>query len=150
MTKETQRQAALDVLTTAIVGHLAVETPDGPYVVPVSFAHDGRFLYWHGGRGKKSRALEASPRACLAASVLGEFVTAASPCDDNFNYRSAVVTGRVRLLHDDVEREAALRTIIRKYDPERLDGPLTPKVFARTLVHAMEMEEVTYKQYPRE
>jgi uncharacterized protein len=149
MIKETQRQAALDVLTAAVVGYLAVETPEGPYVVPVSFAHDGRFLYWHGGAGKKSRALEESARACLAASLLGEFVHAASPCDDNFNYRSAVVSGTVRLLVADGEREVALRAIIAKYDAERGDDPLTPQVFRRTLVHALEMQEITYKQYPK-
>jgi nitroimidazol reductase NimA-like FMN-containing flavoprotein (pyridoxamine 5'-phosphate oxidase superfamily) len=149
MDNEAKRAAALGVLAQAIVGYLAVTTAEGPYVVPVSFAHDAQHVYWHGGAGKKSRALEQTPQACLTASVLGEFVTAASPCDDNFNYRSAVVSGPVHLVRDEEARETALRSIVAKYDPERLDSPFTPGAFARTLIHAMDIEEITYKQYPR-
>ncbi len=43
-----ERQAALDVLSQAHVGYVAVVTPAGPYVVPLSFAHDGQRIYWHG------------------------------------------------------------------------------------------------------
>lgn len=137
-----------EVLATAQVGYLAMTDEDGPYVVPVSFAYDGEKIHFHGGEGKKAAALAREPRVCLAATTTPRAVKGDKPCAYNFEYRSVLAFGRVRLLDKEGERDAALRAIIAKYHPESVTDPLDPEVFSRTTVYTMEIRALTYKQNP--
>jgi nitroimidazol reductase NimA-like FMN-containing flavoprotein (pyridoxamine 5'-phosphate oxidase superfamily) len=142
---------ASGVLEEARTGFLAVVTEGAtgaePYVVPVSFAAVGNVIHFHGGEGRKSAALAARPRACLAVMTEPTFMKGEGPCADNWRYRSVLVTGPVRLLEDEQERVEALRAIVRKYDPGAAAAPFPPRDLARTLVYALEMETVTAKHH---
>jgi nitroimidazol reductase NimA-like FMN-containing flavoprotein (pyridoxamine 5'-phosphate oxidase superfamily) len=160
-----QAAAAEQLLLTAPFGYLAMSEPPGtgtgsPYVVPLNFAYvagdgasarsgrpepDGR-VYFHTGEGRKTRALAADPRACLALTAAVGFEQGAGPCDDGFSYRSLLVWGRVRRLEDAAEREAALRAIVAKYDPEAAGTPFDEGVFSRTLLFELIIEATGYKE----
>jgi uncharacterized protein len=152
---EEEQASMREILRRTPVGHLAMAA-DGPYVIPINFAYDdpdrsegwGRILF-HTGEGRKSRALAQEPRICL--SLLGEasFDPGGAPCDDGFAYRSALVEGEASLLTEKTEREQALRLIVGKYDPEAADRPFDEDVLERTLVYAVSIDTVTYKQRPR-
>lgn len=62
------RGKAGGLLTSSPTGFLSLTDDDGPYVVPISYAYDGEDIYFHGGEGKKSRALEVEVRVCLAVT----------------------------------------------------------------------------------
>lgn len=144
-------QRALEVLEEAPYAYLAVIDKDRPYVVPVNFAYDptvGR-LYFHTGAGRKSTALAGTARVCLAIAIDATFRQGATPCSDGFAFRSTLVEGKATLLRSSKERETALRAIVTRYDPGAADEPFDPDVFAKTLVYAVAIEAVTYKELPR-
>jgi nitroimidazol reductase NimA-like FMN-containing flavoprotein (pyridoxamine 5'-phosphate oxidase superfamily) len=136
------------VLAEAPVAYLALSSPGWPYVVPLSFAYDGSAIHFHGRGTLKAELLAADPRVCLAVSTLPGFVVAGDPCDDNFRYESVLAFGTVVLAEEDEARECSLRAIVAKYHPELRSAPFKPNTFARTLVYAMTVEALTYKQNP--
>jgi uncharacterized protein len=144
-----ERQAALDVLSQAPVGYVAVVTPLGPYVVPLSFAHDGQRIYWHGREGELSTTLGEGAAACLVAAVDEELQLGESPCDDAFAYRSVMVRGPARRLQEWAQKLFALQLVTLKYDPMRRRAPMSEDVLERTLVYGLDMKEISYKEVPR-
>lgn len=140
--------AARELLDQVHVGFLGTHDADGPYVVPVSFAYDGKVVHLHGGPGKKAAALAADPRACLTVCADPELILAHGPCSDNFRYRSVLAYGHVREVTDSAEKETGLRAIIAKYHPKRADAPLPRKTVAKTVVYRMEISALTFRQHP--
>jgi uncharacterized protein len=151
---------ALAVLREAPVAFLGL-VDDGPYVVPINFAYEdpndrgggespahGRIVF-HSGAGRKSNALAKDPRACLIVTVGIALERGSTPCEDGFTYRSALVQGRALLLETREDREAALRTIVAKYDPDAALLPFDEDDFERTLVYAVAIETISYKERPR-
>jgi uncharacterized protein len=134
------------LLAEAPIGFLGMAGPQGPYVLPVSFAYETGRAYLHGGPGRKADLLTSDPRVCLSVASEVELTRGADACGDNFRYRSALVFGRMRLLEDDQEREAALRAIARKYDPAAAEQEFRPEMLARTLVYVLDAAEVTFKE----
>ena len=57
--------------------------------------------------------------------------------------------GRAILLEDAAGREAALRAIVAKYDPGAAGAPFDEAVLAETLVYAVVIESMSYKQRAR-
>jgi len=146
LNSEVVGREAGDVLASALAGHLGMAGPDGPYVVPVSFAHAAGKIYFHGGEGLKSRLLEQDPRVCLAATLDVRFVQGDGPCADGFHYRSVLVFGQVRLLTDSRDRDSALRSLVVKYDPENAETPFDAEHLGRTLVYVLDVKEVCYRE----
>ena len=151
---------AVAVLNEAPVGFLGL-VDDGPYVVPINFAYEepddpdvdqnparGRILF-HGGAGKKSGALAKDPRVCLAVTAGAVPKRGPTPCEDGFIFKSALVWGKAMLLRDREDRYAALRAIVAKYDPDAAALPFDEGDFERTLVYAIAIETVSYKERPR-
>lgn len=136
------------LLAEVLVGHLAIVGNEGPYVVPISFAPGEQAVYFHGGPGHKADLLAADPRVCLAVTSPPELTKGADPCGDNFNYRSALLFGRARRLLDEEERLSGLRALAGKYHPEAAAAPFRPEVLARTLVYALDLDNVTWKTHP--
>ena len=116
--------------------------------VPLNFAYVeaegtpglGGRIYFHTGEGRKSAALAADSRICMAFTSVAAFDQGDSPCSDGFSYRSLLVWGQARPIDDMDGREAALRAIVEKFDPTAAEAPFDEVVFARTLVYEVTIE----------
>jgi nitroimidazol reductase NimA-like FMN-containing flavoprotein (pyridoxamine 5'-phosphate oxidase superfamily) len=151
--------AAKEVLREAPFAYLAVVDlggagAGGPYVVPLNFAYveaegtpglDGR-IYFHTGEGRKTAALAAEPRVCMALTCVAAFDQGDSPCSDGFSYRSLLVWGQARPIEDRDRREAALRAIVEKFDPGAAEAPFDEADFARTLLYEVAIEAAGFKE----
>ena len=99
-----------------------------PYAVPVFYGFDGRTLYLGVAEGRKTRALDVSPRVYIMVTEVG-------PGDA---WRSVAIAGRARTLVDAAERQAAIDVLIahnrrvRASDPPR-DTPPPRRVGGRVL-----------------
>lgn len=164
-----ERGLVEEVLRTAPLAYLAVvetATPRDaapscaarPYVVPMNFAYEpgargaapeGRLLV-HTGPGRKAEALAQNPRVCVSVIAHEHLKLGATPCDDGYLYQSVVLEGRAVLLTDEAEREQALRAIVAKYDTESSERPFKPQVFAKTLLYAVEVETIGFKERPKQ
>jgi nitroimidazol reductase NimA-like FMN-containing flavoprotein (pyridoxamine 5'-phosphate oxidase superfamily) len=156
-----QAAAAIQLLREAPYAYLAMTETEGPYVLPLNFAYEATggstpgaatpldgTIYFHTGKGRKTAALAADPRICLAVTGGAAFVQGDSPCRDAFSYRSLLVWGRARLIEGAAAREAALRAIVAKYDPAAAGVPFGEKDFAQTLLFAVAIERASFKQEP--
>jgi nitroimidazol reductase NimA-like FMN-containing flavoprotein (pyridoxamine 5'-phosphate oxidase superfamily) len=93
---------AIDALLTGeTIAHLACIRPDGrPYVVPITYAYDGKALYSYSADGDKLEALRANPSACVVVDR----------ADDAANWVSVIVWGTFHELADE-DAAQALRLI---------------------------------------
>jgi uncharacterized protein len=152
-----KEQAALRVLRETPWGVLSMDGQGWPYGVPINFACEGTTVYFHGGnffnKGAaklKEGFLAANPAVCFGAvlnpTLLDSFAGQEnSACHCTFRYESVLVFGRVRLIDDVAERERALRLIVGKYSPAKIDATFIPEILAETKVYVLEAEAVTYK-----
>ena len=116
--------AVLDVLARGEVARLAMVTPEGPYVVPVSYAvlppggGEPLRLVVHGAReGRKVDALRRDPRVCVEVTVDAATVPAVRACDVTVRYRSVIAFGRAAFLEERAARARALSAIAERYAP---------------------------------
>jgi uncharacterized protein len=164
----TEAAAAEELLRDAAFGYLAMVEPEGPYVLPLNFAYVGEAagspggsrgpgpgpaplggrIYLHTGEGRKTAALRADPRVCLAVTAGVAFQQGDGPCQDSFSYRSLLLWGLMRRIEDPAGRESALRAIVAKYDPEAATKPFGQADFAQTILFEMTIEAASYKQEP--
>ncbi len=167
---ERERDCVREVLRTAKVAYVAMVDASGrdgspqPYVVPMNFAYElpaagaqeapcgagpeGRILL-HTGPGRKVDALAENPWVCVSIVAQEQLEIGPTPCQDGYLYQSVVLEGRVLLLTDEVEREAALRAIVAKYDPEAAQKPFEARIFAQTLLYAVAVDQIAFKERPR-
>jgi nitroimidazol reductase NimA-like FMN-containing flavoprotein (pyridoxamine 5'-phosphate oxidase superfamily) len=153
--------AAVELLHEATFAYLAMVEAGGPYVLPLSFAYVGGVgpagaepeagslsgrIYFHTGEGRKTAALAADPRVCLAVTSGTAFHQGGTPCGDGFTFRSLLLWGQARRIDDPAEREAALRDIVAKYDPDAAAMPFGKAVYARTILFEMTIEAAGYKE----
>jgi len=112
------------ILSRCEVGHLGVVDDEGPYVVPLTFAHavrDGRIVvYVHGAdKGRKAAAIALDPRVCFEAEVRVRTIVTPAIQDLSVAYESVVGEGTARVVTDADEAREAVRLIVDKYVPGR-------------------------------
>ena len=135
-----------EVLERGKTGILAVIGDEGyPYTVPINYVYaDGR-IYMHSAvTGHKIDAIKACDKASFCVIDADEVV----PADYSTNFRSVVAFGRARIMDDESAKEAALRQLGDKYNPdqpEALDREVA-KSFTRLHMIELEIEHVTGKQ----
>ncbi len=152
--KEVQDLAAVkDVLARGEVARIAMVTPEGPYVVPVSSAvlpeGDGEplRLVVHGAReGRKIAALRRDPRVCVEVTVDVATLSAVRACDVTVRYRSVIAFGRVAFLEDRAARARALAAIAERYNPG--SPPIDEGEARKVAILEIRIESATCKVSP--
>lgn len=139
-------QEVREVLERGKTGILAVIGDEGyPYTVPINYVYANGRIYMHSAlTGHKIDALRACDKASFCVIDADDVV----PADYSTNFRSVVAFGRARILEDETAKEATLRLLGDKYNPnqpEALDREVA-KSFKRLHMIEFEIEHVTGKQ----
>lgn len=139
-------EQVVEVLERGKTGILAVIGDGGyPYTVPINYVYANGRIYMHSAMtGHKIDALRADDRASFCVIDADDVV----PSDYSTNFRSVVAFGRARIMDDTSAKEAALRLLGDKYNPnqpEALDREVA-KGFAHLHMIEFEIEHVTGKQ----
>lgn len=87
---EMDRAACLAMLKAARLGRLACVKDGQPYVVPITFAAEGNYLYGFSLLGQKIDWMRENPKVCVQIDEL----------EDPRQWRSLVVLGRYEELPD--------------------------------------------------
>lgn len=85
-----------NLLTSQVVGRLACTDGNQPYIVPVTYSYDGKYIYGQTNEGMKLQILRNNPTVCLEVDSM----------TDMRNWKSAVVYGSFEELSDEQEKEA--------------------------------------------
>lgn len=102
-----QPQQLEEVLRTQFVGRIACQADGEPYIVPISYAYDGSYIYCHTYEGKKLRLMRTNPRVCFEVGDL----------KDMANWRSVVIQGIYQELNEKDERARAMEILLSRYLP---------------------------------
>jgi hypothetical protein len=133
------------MLHTGSVAHLACVLPDGrPYVVPVTYAFDGRALFVYTADGLKLHALRENPQVCL---VVDDIIDAAT-------WRSIVAWGHVRELHGAAAADALrrisdrLQTVaLASHAPSAAEHSYVARTAPYGVAYRIDIDELTGRSY---
>lgn len=102
-----QPEQVEELLKTQIVGRIGCYADGETYVVPISYAYDGTYIYCHTHEGKKSAMMRKNPSVCFEAEEM----------KDMANWKSVIVQGTFEELKDRKERNKAMQTLLNRYLP---------------------------------
>lgn len=72
-----------NVLVSQVLGRLACTDGEQPYIVPVTYAYDGKYIYGQTKEGKKLNILRKNPHVCFEVDMM----------TDMANWQSVLVYG---------------------------------------------------------
>ena len=136
------------ILDEALFCHVGFVDGGRPFVIPTIHVRIDDELYLHGSPASRMlRELAGEIDVCVTATLLDAVVLARSVYNHSLNYRSAVVLGRARKLHDRAERLEALEAIVEHVVPGRSREARAPseKELAGTTVLALAIDEASAK-----
>ena len=102
------RTAAIEeLLQRGIIGHLGCQDNGTPYVVPISYAYDGQYIYCHSSEGTKIRMMRKNPAVCFQVEELKNMA----------NWKSVILRGSFEELKPGDERNQAIQALLRRSLP---------------------------------
>jgi nitroimidazol reductase NimA-like FMN-containing flavoprotein (pyridoxamine 5'-phosphate oxidase superfamily) len=126
------------------VCRLAMCEDGQPYIVPLNFGYDGRFLYFHAApEGRKIDIIKRNNCVCFEFDILHDIVTAQQPCDWGAKYESVIGSGRAEIVDDLKTKKEALEWIMRQYGSGTWDFP--EKILKKTLIFRVSILEISGK-----
>ena len=95
---------AREVISSGKVGRLGCVDRGEPYVVPINYLCEDRFIYSHSLPGRKIDVMRSHPRACLQVDRI----------DDELHWRSAIAFGNFEEVRTK-DREVIMSKMLLRY-----------------------------------
>ena len=96
-----------EVLQTQAVGRIGCSADGETYVVPISYAYDGNFIYCHSYEGKKLAIMRKNPKVCFQVDNM----------HDMANWKSVIVQGHFEEMLTQEEKSIAMHALLHRYLP---------------------------------
>lgn len=96
-----------EVLHQQIFGHLGCHADGITYVVPISYAYDGNYIYGHSRKGMKTEMMKKNPNVCFQVDIL----------ENMANWKSVIAWGQYEELKDPAARDQALKVLLQRHSP---------------------------------
>jgi nitroimidazol reductase NimA-like FMN-containing flavoprotein (pyridoxamine 5'-phosphate oxidase superfamily) len=96
MTGELTEQEINNILSSQAIGRIACCDGKHPYIVPVAYAFDGRFIYGQSTEGRKLEMLRNNPNVCFQVDL----------SRDLSNWQSALIFGQFEELIGEASNKA--------------------------------------------
>ena len=126
------------------VCRLAMCDDGQPYIVPLNFGYDGRFLYFHAApEGRKIDIIKRNNRVGFEFDILHDIVTAQQACDWGAKYESVIGSGTAEIVADLKAKKEALEWIMRQYGGGTWDFP--EEILQKTLILRVRILEISGK-----
>src|SRR5438309_1875987 len=142
------RETVHAILDEALVAHVGLSTPNGPVVLPLTFARVDETVYFHGAVANHLlRTAKGGTEVCFTATLLDGLVLAKSAFHHSMNYRCVVAMGEARVVEDADEKRTALDAIVDRVAPDRSKEARPPNdsELRSTLVLALPLVEDSAK-----
>lgn len=96
-----------EVLSKNVVGRIGCHADGKTYVVPISYAYDGKCVYAHTYEGLKLSMMRKNPDVCFQVDQM----------EDMANWRSVITWGTFEELTKEKERNDGLKKLIERVVP---------------------------------
>ena len=90
------------VLYSLIIGRIGCHANNKTYVVPITYAYDGTYIYGHTKEGLKIEMMRKNPKVCLEVDVI----------ENMSNWRSVIAWGEFEELKTPELRENGMRKLM--------------------------------------
>ncbi len=132
------------VIKRCRVCRLALCDDGQPYIVPLNFGYDGRFLYLHTApEGRKIDIIKKNNRVSFEFDILHDIVTAQQACKWGAKYESVIGSGTAEIIDELEAKKEALECIMRQYGSGAWD--FSEKILQKTLVLRVCILEISGK-----
>jgi uncharacterized protein len=91
-----------DLLQHEIIGRIGCHADGVTYVVPISYAYDGKYIYGHTEEGMKINIMRKNPRICFQVDKLTNMAT----------WKSVIAMGEFEELSEPETRQYAVQQLI--------------------------------------
>ena len=140
----TDRKEIDDIIRSCRVCHLAMCVDGQPYIIPLNFGYDGRFLYFHTApEGRKINIIKGNNRVSFEFDILHDIVTAEQACKWGAKYESVMGSGTAEIVDDLDAKKEALEWIMRQYGNGAWD--FKEEILKKTLVLRIRILEISGK-----
>jgi uncharacterized protein len=96
-----------NLINHQVIARLGCYAEGKMYVVPISYAYDGKYFYAYSREGMKLELMRKNPEVCLQLDNLGQMD----------NWQSVILWGRFEELNDKNERNNALQKLVNRILP---------------------------------
>jgi uncharacterized protein len=96
-----------EMLHRQLIGRIGCHADGITYIVPVSYAYDGKYLYVHTHEGMKVSIMRKKPRICFETDSM----------DNMSNWKSVIAWGIFEELTNEEAREHALNHLLKRKLP---------------------------------
>lgn len=107
MIEKLNEQQIESFLHSHMVGRIGCSADGVTYVVPISYAYDGEYIYCHTREGMKIDIMRKNPAVCFQVDELKDIA----------NWRSVITHGVFEELKEPAEREAGLKKLLDRILP---------------------------------
>jgi len=143
--KITDQKIIEEILTKSHICRIALFDEDHPYIVPLNYGYDGKFLFFHGAaEGKKINLIKENNKVGFEIEQGHEIITADLSCDWTTKYRSIVGAGSVEIITDFKRKKIALDCIMKQHGRE--ENQYQDKTIDRIVVLKVKIAELSAKQ----
>jgi len=144
--REITDRAGIDAILHAnAVLHLGLCDNNTPFVVPLFYAYDGKFLYLHSAQaGTKIEIMKRNPSVCFEVTMDHEIIEAENACSVGAKHRTVIGFGRAVFVDDPDEKIRALDLLMARFSKRTFTYP--EESLARTAVIRIEIEAIKGKQ----
>ena len=95
------------LLHASLIGRIGCHSDGHTYVVPISYAYDGDYIYAHTGEGMKLQMMRSNPNVCFEVDDIR----------DLSHWSSVIGWGQFRELTGTEERNRALKALLNRHLP---------------------------------
>jgi uncharacterized protein len=138
------RQEIDGIIKRCRVCRLAMCDNGQPYIIPLNFGYDGRFLYFHAApEGRKIDIIKRNNRVGFEFDILHDIITSERDCDWGAKYESIIGSGTAEIVDDLEAKKEALEWIMCQYGSGIWDFPRD--ILKKTLILRVSILEISGK-----
>ncbi|MGZ8537166.1 MAG: pyridoxamine 5'-phosphate oxidase family protein [Flavisolibacter sp.] len=100
-------EAIEQLLKNGVIGHLGCYGNDTVYVVPISYAYDGQYVYCHTHEGMKVQMMRKNPKVCFQIEEMKSMAS----------WKSVIAWGQFEELENGAERKEAIQILLNRALP---------------------------------
>ena len=97
----------IDLVSNTVIGRLGCQADGKMYVVPISYAYDGDYIYARTFEGMKLTMMRKNPNVCFQVDKI----------ENMSDWESVIIWGTFEELTDTKEREKGLKILLSKIPP---------------------------------
>ncbi|SRR5579862_9332260 len=100
-------QETEDILKRQFLGRIGCHADSMTYVVPISYAYDGKSVYCHTQEGMKIKMMRKNPSVCFEVDNLENMAT----------WKSVIAWGKFEEITESAQRDQALKILLSRVYP---------------------------------